>query len=156
MGQIIEFRCNDLILCAAGSVKNIYPQRAVEHRAHLRHRCASFDQKCSQDRAMAMTFISAIASDREVSSVRQGGEQVQGMTCCRRGHLGLVFSRERVPLCGRLCRLPELHRFYAGSQDGEPDVVPVLRCKFALGTPRGGRRTVPMRTPPLRLVVFPV
>lgn len=95
---------------------------------------------------MTTRFLFAIAAERQVGLVRQGGQEVEIATGGWRVHLGLEPPSEGLP--GPFVPgIRGLEQGLARREVGKPDVIDVPAGYSALGTPRGGRRTAPMRRP---------
>src|SRR5262249_33166911 len=60
-------------------------------------------------------------------------QQFDGMAVFRPGHFSAVLLNEPGPLRRSLSGQGKFHGLKARRQVGEPDVKPVLRCKFGFG-----------------------
>src|SRR3974390_1467092 len=100
---------------------------------------AVLSQQLAQNGTMAVRLIRAIAPDGEVGPMRQRGQQLDGVVRIRPRHLRAVLPHEDSPLRRRFCLLRELHGLETRREGREPQVIPVLRSKPALG--HAARRT---------------
>ena len=95
---------------------------------------------------MAARLVRAVAPDREVRVVRERGEQVERPARIGLRHLRAIAPRERAPFAvglraaGRASAVPRSAR---GSGTRRRRSFALTSAVF--GTPRGGRRTVPIR-----------
>ena len=83
--------------------------------------------------------------------VRQRGERVEQRASLGRVHFLAVPPHELLPATRVVVRDGRerlLQQCLARREVRQPDVVEIASRESALGTPRGGRRTVPMRSPP--------
>ncbi len=99
----------------------------------------ALEEQFAQHGAVAMGFIGAIASDREIGLMRQRRQQIERMPRARRGHFAPVLSCESAPVpCGSCGQRP-LEQFLAWRQRRQPHIVKILRG--VLGLENAPRRT---------------
>jgi len=75
--------------------------------------------------AMAMRFVLAIATDREVRLMGEAGKQFDIVRGAWSRHLSAIFSDESGPLGRGAGAKGQLHGWNAGRQVGEPNVIPI-------------------------------
>src|SRR5258708_1266463 len=104
---------------------------------------------------MAMVFILTVTADGEVAFVGQRREQLDGVAVLRSCHFRPIFPDEPGPLSRGRGILAKLHRLDARREVGNHTSYQFCGANLFLGTPRGGRRTVPMRMPSPSILLLP-
>ena len=117
-------------------------------RRQLRYRGTVFFEQHAQDRAMATRLVLAVAAHREIARARERGEQGESMTCLRGRHLGFwYFLANAAHSAGVVAACPSFIVSRLGARFGNQTSYQFFDENSVLGTPRGGRRTVPIRKP---------
>jgi len=91
----------------------------------LLHSRAAFSQEIAQYRAVAMSFIFAIAADREIAGMREGGKQIKRCLTIRLRHLSAISFPELGPIARALRLLREFYCGGARRERGQPHIVEI-------------------------------
>lgn len=86
-------------------------------------------------------------SSRHVRPMGEGGQELQETGLLGLFHLGAITSYETAPLTLIGGTQPFFDKLLRRREIGKPHVIEITGSMLALGTPRGGRRTVPNRRP---------
>lgn len=116
-------------------------------RARSRQCRAARLEELTQQRPMTARFVGAVTSDGEICTVRQRRQRIEEMTRLRPLHFTAKLPRKRVPRRGELLDRAAFTNSELGARFGSQTSYQSSAAYRLLGTPRGGRRTVPRRTP---------